>query len=422
MSANTASPAVEHIRRAGDSGEETRSRFTPGTLLLALIPLLLLAGVIAWIVRTDAGLGRRSVPPIETLSVQRVLLPTPNLIELEVVNGGPDPVTIAQVLVDEAYWHFTMEPAGTLGRLQSATVSIPYPWVEGEAHAVALISSTGVLFETEIPVAVPSPQPTQESFLRFALVGLYVGVIPVALGLLWYPFLKRLGRGGMNFVLALTIGLLAFLVVDMWGEAQETAAAAVGALDAPVLIPLVALLTMGLLIVIGHALRRRHQDRTGAGAAEQTPLVLAYEIALGIGLHNLGEGLAIGAAFALGEVALGVFLILGFTLHNVTEGIGIAAPLVQSRPPLAHFAGLALVAGAPAILGVWIGAFVYSPFWTTIFLAIGIGAILQVIVEVGRLIRRSQERAGEPVLNWNIFAGAAVGIALMYLTALLVAA
>jgi zinc transporter ZupT len=374
--------------------------------------------VLVWIVRSDAGLGRRTAPPIETLDVQRVLLPAPGQIVVDVVNGGPDPITIAQVLVDEAYWQFTMEPSGPLARLQSAQITIPYPWIEGESHAIALISSTGVIFETSIPVAIESPQPTQESFLRFALVGLYVGVIPVALGLLWYPFLRHLGRRGMNFVLALTVGLLAFLVVDMWEEARETAAATVGALDAPVLIPLVALLTMGLLIVIGHALRRRTQGRS----QDQDPLTLAYQIAFGIGLHNLGEGLAIGAAFALGEVALGVFLILGFTLHNVTEGIGIAAPLVGEKPALIHFFGLALLAGAPAILGTWIGAFVYSPFWTTVFLAIGIGAILQVIVEVGRLIWRSQEKAGEPALTWVTFGGVAAGIAVMYLTALLVAA
>jgi zinc transporter ZupT len=395
---------------------ESQSRFTPISLLWALIPLLLLAGVLVWIVRTDAGLGRRTVPPIETLSVQRVLLPGPNEIELEVVNSGPDPITIAQVLVDEAYWQFSMEPSGPLQRLQTATISIPYPWVEAESHAIALISSSGVVFEAEVPVAIASPQPDQESFLRFALVGLYVGVVPVALGLLWYPFLRQLGRNGMNFVLALTIGLLAFLVFDMWEEAQETAAAAVGALDAPVLIPLVALLTMGLLVVISHTLRQRRRNQ------EQSPLALSYQIAFGIGLHNLGEGLAIGAAFALGEAALGVFLILGFTLHNVTEGIGIAAPLVRERPGLQHFVGLALLAGAPAIIGTWIGAFVYSPFWATIFLAIGIGAILQVIVEVGRLIQRSQERAGEPALSWTTFAGVTAGVALMYLTALLVAA
>ena len=417
MSVNTANPAAEQTRNApAGATADARSRFTPLSLLWAIIPLLLLAAVLFLIVRTNGGIGDRTVPPIETLSVQRILLPAPNQIELEVVNDGPDPITIAQVLVDDAYWQFTMEPSAPLERLQSARIAIPYPWVEGEAHAIAMISATGVVFPAEIPVAVESPRPSQESFLRFALIGFYVGVVPVTLGLLWYPFLRRLGRTGMNFVLALTIGLLAFLVVDMWEAAGETALAAVGALDAPVLIPLIALLTMGLLIVLGHALRRRTQGR------EQNALTLSYQISFGIGLHNLGEGLAIGAAFALGEAALGVFLILGFTLHNVTEGIGIAAPLVRDRPPLLHFIGLAVLAGAPAIIGTWVGAFTYSPFWTTVFLAVGIGAILQVIVEVGRLIWRSQQKAGEPALTWATFGGVAAGVAVMYLTALLVAA
>ena len=243
--------------------------------------------------------------------------------------------------------------------------------------------------------------------------------MPVALGLLWYPFLRRLGRSGMNFVLALTVGLLAFLVVDMWEEAHETAAAAVGALDAPVLIPLVALLTMGL--ADRHRSLAAAAARTSQDAARRWRWPTRSRSASG--LHNLGEGLAIGAAFALGEAALGVFLILGFTLHNVTEGIGIAAPLVRDRPRAARTSsGWRCWPVRPAILGTWIGAFVYSPFWTTIFLAIGIGAILQVIVEVGRLIWRSQQRAGEPALTWATFGGVAAGIAVMYLTALLVAA
>jgi zinc transporter ZupT len=389
------------------------------TPVLALLPLVLLAAVLVLIVQTDGGLGDRELPPIETLAVQRVTLPEPGLIELEVVNDGPDDITIAQVLVDDAYWQFSMDPAGELDRLESATITIPYPWVQDEAHAIALISATGVVFDAEIPVAVESPEADGESILRFGLVGLYVGVVPVALGLMWYPLLRRLGRRGMSFVLALTIGLLAFLVVDMWEEAREVALGVASAFDAPVLVPVLALLTAALLVTVSQSLRRRG----AAGDGEQLGgLRLAYLIAIGIGLHNLGEGLAIGSAFSIGEVALGVFLILGFTLHNVTEGVGIAAPLVRERPRLLHFLGLAAVAGVPAILGTWIGAFTYSPFWTTVFLAIGIGAILQVIWEVGRLIQRGQAKAGEPLWTWTTFGGVTAGVAVMYLTALLVAA
>lgn len=390
------------------------NRFSVAQLLLALVPFLLLAGVVWFILATDAGLRERQAPPIETLNVPRVTLPEPGLIELRVVNDGPDPVTIAQVLVDEAYWQFTMEPAGALDRLQSATISIPYPWVEGEAHAIGLVSETGVVFEVEIPVAVESPHADRESVIEFALVGLYVGIVPVTLGLLWYPAIRRLGRQGMDFTLALTIGLLVFLVVDMWDAAQEVALLVAGSFDAPVLIPLLALSSAGLLMVVGRSLKERSGGSGG--------LPIAYQIAIGIGLHNLGEGLAIGAAFALGEAALGVFLIVGFTLHNVTEGVGIAAPLVRDRPPVWHFAMLVVVAGGPAIIGTWVGAFVFSPLWTTVFLAVGIGAILQVIVEVGRLILRDQARANEPGLSWTTFSGFATGLALMYLTALLVAA
>lgn len=381
--------------------------------LLAAVPLILLVGILALIFRTDAGLGDRTTPPIETLNIERVEFPAPGMIELSVINDGPDQITIAQVLVDEAYWQFSLEPDQPLDRLASASISIPYPWIEGEGHTIGLLSSTGVLFDANVPVAVESPQANRESFLRFALVGVYVGVVPVALGLLWYPFLRHLNRRAMNFILALTVGLLAFLVVDMFDEAREVALTVAGAFGAPLLVPLLALMTMALLMLVGRALRQRRAESS---------LTLSYQIAFGIGLHNLGEGLAIGGAFALGEVALGVFLIVGFTLHNVTEGIGIAAPLVRQPPGLAHFVGLAALAGGPAILGTWIGAFIYSPLWTTIFLAVGVGALLQVIVEVTRMVSRDQERHAEPLLTWTTLGGVASGLALMYATALLVTA
>jgi len=381
-------------------------------IAMGLLPLILLAGVLALIVATDAGLGDRTVPPIETLSVQRVTLPEPDRITVNVVNDGPDEITIAQVLVDDAYWQFTLDGPRTLDRLESTTIDIPYPWVEGEAHAIAIISGTGVVFDAEVPVAIESPETNSATFARFALIGTYVGVIPVALGLLWYPFMRRLSGDAMRFILALTVGLLVFLAVDMFQEAQEVALTAPAAFEGPLLVPIVALLAFLLLMTISS--RKSDAPRRG--------LAVAYQIALGIGLHNLGEGLAIGAAFALGEVALGVFLVIGFTLHNVTEGVGIAAPILRERPALKHFAGLALLAGAPAILGVWIGGFIYSPLWTTIFLAIGIGAIVQVVVEVTRIIMRGATRENQPWLNWTTFSGVTAGIAIMYATALLVAA
>jgi zinc transporter, ZIP family len=380
-------------------------------IALGLLPLALLAGVLALIAATNAGLGERTAPPIEKLKVQRVTLPGPNRIVLTVVNDGPDEVTIAQVRVDDAYWAHEIAPGRTLRRLESATITIPYPWVEGETHAISLLSRNGIAFEAEVPVALASPRADGETVARFALIGFYVGVVPVALGLLWYPFLRRLGRRGMHFLLALTIGLLLFLVVDMFEEAREVALGVPEALKGPLLVPIVALLTFLLLT----ALARRKGDAPRSG------LAVAYRIALGIGLHNLGEGLAIGAAFALGEVALGVFLIVGFTLHNVTEGVGIAAPILRERPALRHFIGLAVLAGGPAILGVWIGGFVYSPLWATVFLAVGIGAIAQVIVEVTRLITGGGERR-EAALSWTTLGGVAAGIAIMYVTALAVAA
>lgn len=390
--------------------QRTEPRWNARRVALALVPLALLAAVLVAIVATGGGLGRRALPPIEAVSIQRVTLPAPGMIQLEVLNDGPDPVTIAQVLVDDAYWAFTMEPSQTLGRLDAATVAIPYPWVEGEAHTITLLSRNGVRFEAEVPVAVQSPAPSVDTFARLGLIGFYVGVVPVAIGLLWYPALRQIGRRGMRFLLALTVGLLLFLAIDMFEEAQETAARVPGALSGPLLVPAVALLTFLLLMTLA----RRPEGAPRRG------LDVAYRIALGIGLHNLGEGLAIGAAFALGEVALGVFLIAGFTLHNVTEGVGIAAPILRERPRLTHFALLALLAGGPAVAGVWIGGFAFTLLWATLFLAIGIGAIAQVVVEVARLLTGGDRRT--PLLDWTSLTGVTAGIAIMYLTALIVAA
>jgi zinc transporter, ZIP family len=390
----------------------TSSRRGPGWVLLGLLPLLGLGVLLALIVLNGAGVDRADRPPIEDLTVQRVALPTEHEFVLSVRNGGPEPVTLSQIVVNDAIWDFEAEPSNTIARLGSATVTVPYTWVEGEAYEIVLMTSTGTTFAAEVPVAVLTPGFSGETFWRYALIGTYVGVIPVALGLLWYPFLRRLGSSGMNFVLALTVGLLAFLVIDTLEEAMEVATGLPGVFSG---IPMVILLTsLTLLGLLGaERLFRR-------GREEASRLATSYRIALGIGLHNLGEGLAIGAAFALGEAALGVFLVVGFTLHNITAGVGIAAPILRERPSLTHFVWLALLGGGPAVLGTWIGGFAYSPLTSTIFLAVGAGAILQVIYEVTRLLLKDSAQSKTPALSGANLGGLVMGVAIMYATALLV--
>lgn len=401
-----------------------RERRGPGWILLGLLPLLGLGVLLALIVLNGAGVERDDLPPGEDLSVQRVSLPTEYEFVLDVRNGGRDSVTLSQVVVNDALWDFRAEPDSTIPRLGSAEVTIPYTWVEGEAYEMKLITSTGTTFDAEVPVAVLTPGFSGETFLRYLLIGTYVGVVPVALGLLWYPFLRRLGRAGMNFVLALTVGLLAFLVIDTMEEAIESATELPGVFSGIPLVILVALLTLLGLLAAERLFRR--------GREEASRLGTSYRISFGIGLHNLGEGLAIGAAFALGEAALGAFLVVGFTLHNITEGVGIAAPLLrEKRPSLVHFVLLALLGGGPAIVGTLVGGFAFSNLLAAVFLAVGAGAILQVIYEVGRLLMKDSEdsarQQGEksPSLSTSLsarnLAGLTAGIAIMYATGLLIA-
>lgn len=379
------------------------------TWLLLLIPLLLLGGVLAWIVSTGGGLAQLAGPPVEHLTITRVSLPAADTIQVEVVNDSAETVTIAQVAVDDAYWQFSADPSATLPRYGRTTITIPYMWEADAAHIVKLLTSLGMPFEVEIPAAVLTPQPSWQSFVRFGLVGVYVGVVPIALGMLWYPLLRRLGRRGLNFVLSLTIGLLVYLAIGTWLDALEFAGELPIFWQGVPLVVIVALLTFIVISSVGYR-----------GGGERTPLQVAWLIALGIGLHNLGEGLAIGAAYRLGAAALGTFLVVGFTLHNITEGVGIVAPLVKQKPPILQFVLLAILAGAPAIIGAWIGGFVSSPLMGAVFLAIGVGAILQVIWEVGALIVRDARRHSESALNWLNLLGLLAGIAIMYLTAILV--
>ena len=190
--------------------------------VLGLVPLLLvIAGVVLFIKLDGPGLGDRRGPPAEELAVERTVL-TPGEIALTVRNDGPDAVSVAQVVVNDAFAQYSgaEEP---IGRLETATVKVVQPWVEGEAYEVALVTSSGGTIAHEIPVAVETPAADAGFFGLMALLGIYVGVIPIALGMLWLPWLRRVPPEWLRALMALTVGLLAFLAVDATLEGLELA-------------------------------------------------------------------------------------------------------------------------------------------------------------------------------------------------------
>jgi zinc transporter ZupT len=382
--------------------------------LLPAVPLAGLLALLAWWGPADALRG--GAPPVEALTFQRVVL-HPGGIRATVLNDGPDEVTIAQVQVDEAFWAFAADRGQVLAHLGRTTLEIPYPWVAGDAHVVKVLTSTGATFEYEVGVAMETPAPSARYFGVFTLIGLYVGVLPVAIGLLWFPFLAGLSARGLSFLLALTVGLLLFLLVDGTGDGLEAAGALAGSYQGVVLFVLAAVLAYLSLDGLSAALRRR-RAQAGAGTSSW---VLALSIAVGIGLHNFGEGLAIGAAFALGEAALGTLLIIGFTLHNTTEGLAIVAPLARDGgpAPLGALVQLGLIGGVPTIAGAWVGGFVYSPVWAVLFLAVGVGAIAQVIGQIARQMAGDRSPA-RWLAEGPSLARLTAGFAVMYATGMLV--
>jgi zinc transporter, ZIP family len=392
------------------TSQPTTRRFTFQTFLLLLIPILLLIGVIALFLSTGGGLDLEAPVPIENLAIERYYLER-NMIELHVQNTGPEELTIATVIINEAIMPFTVEPSPTIPRLGRAHIHVNYAWSEGEAYGITVFTTNAVPFGVDIPVAFETPQPSPRTFWAFTLIGLYVGVIPVFLGIFWFPALRQLGRRAMTFLMAATAGLLIFLGLDTLVEALEVAAAVPSSFQGIGLIGIGGVATFLLL----DAISQRQTAITGNETERR--MAVALMIAIGIGFHNLGEGLAIGAAYNVGEIALGTFLVVGFIIQNITEGLGIIAPVLRDRPSLGRLALMGLIGGAPAILGAWIGGFTPSPFLAVLFLAIGTGAIFQVVYEIAKLIQKDTAREAMPL---TVFSGVVTGMLLLWVTGLLI--
>jgi len=380
--------------------------------LLGVLPLLLIAAAIGIFAALGApGLGERRGPPAEELAVEKTVL-EPGTIQLTIRNDGPDAVRVAQAQVNDSFVQFSGAD-DAIGRLESAKVTLQHAWVEGEAYEVALVTSSGGTITHEIPVAVETP-PTDLSFFGLmALLGLYVGVIPVALGMLWLPWIRRIPPGWLRGVLALTVGLLAFLAIDATLEGLELAGEGSQAFGGAALVFIGAVVSFLLLTGVSEWLADRRRQAGEKGASGST---LALLVAVGIGLHNLGEGVAIGSAYTVGALSLGAFLVVGFALHNTTEGLAIVAPIAHLRPSLRRLALLGVIAGGPAVLGAWIGAAAFNASLAAFLFGFGAGAIVQVIVQLTPSLRDAAGRTLHPTAVGGLLAG----MGLMFGTGLLV--
>ena len=389
--------------------------------LWALVPLLTLVAAISIFVSAGGSLVDlvgTNPPPADTFDVRRVEF-SDGEVRVRVTNPQRERLTIALVTVDDAIVPFRLDGPTTLRRLGSSTIVIPYHWVEDDPIAFGITSSTGIETVHAVAAAVETPRPSGRSFLGYGLIGFLVGILPVGLGLAWLPSLRHASARWLAAFMALTAGLLTFLAFDALDGALKLQAAVPASFGGVGLVVLgVAVSYLGLTW-LSHRLSRRGQAGDGQskpGGVLSGP-ALALMIAISIGIHNLGEGLAIGSSFALGELTLGTFLIVGFMVHNITEGLGIATPIAEGRRVApARLVTLALVAGAPAIAGTWIGGFLANDFLGVLFFSLAVGAALQVVVEVGRYLRR---RAPGGLGSGWVVGGFLAGIVVMWATGLI---
>jgi zinc transporter ZupT len=334
-------------------------------------------------------------------------------IQATVRNTGPIPVQIVMADVNDRIQPAAVEPDGFLERYETTLVRIPFEWNEAEPYRIGITIDDGTRFEKEIASAAFALEFTLDLAIFFAIIGTYVGIIPVMIGLLWLPFIKKISKQKYHFFLALTAGLLLFLAIDSIEESVEVSNENLAnSFNGTLLAATVVVLSFLTLYYLGNKIVAKADSLNFS-----KPVAIGLMISIAIGLHNFGEGLAIGAAVGIGSIAFSTFLIVGFALHNTTEGIAIAAPMSRGKLMLGKLAIMGMIAGTPAIFGAWIGGFAYSPFTSVIFLAIGAGAIFQVILVLMKWIQK--ENDGN-LSTLSVVSGFAIGMLVMYLTSILV--
>ena len=250
-------------------------------------------------------------------------------------------------------------------------------------------------------------------FLQTLLLGTVAG-LTIFLGL---PFakLQNLSKSLGAFLNALATGILIFLLWDIISKASEPIIAALA--DAQkgnsgsfilLLLLFVGGFGLGLLSLVYFEGRFIKNTIKGAKSPGVSPLQLSIMIAVGIGLHNFSEGLAIGQAAATNALTLATILIVGFGAHNATEGFGIAAPLttMEKRPSWKFIGLVGIIGGGPTFLGTLIGYSIHSDAIFVLFLSLAAGSILYVISE---LLHVGRSLGVRQLAMWGVFIGFFLG-------------